>query len=204
MESTGTRIRSLAVIVEVLGIILTLFLAISTWVTGCEKEETYKSSYYSYYKEDNDTSSIAGITGVVILIVGGLSSWCSGLVIDGFGELIENSSETRYYIKQLTETQITKKEMKSLTLALQNIALQHTQETVNTDVTSQPEEQFNQKPQSNVVIQKLITPQSNVVVQKPITSTQTQQFWKCPKCGTTNFAERIECYNCHTKIKIKT
>ena len=87
MKSTGTKIRKIAMVVEVVGIILTLFLAISIWVTGCE------SKSYRYSSSDENQ---AAITGFIILIAGISGSVCSGILIDGFGELVENSAITNH------------------------------------------------------------------------------------------------------------
>lgn len=118
MKSTGTKIRTMAGVVEFAGIILTLFLAISTWVTGCDSK-SHRSSYSSYYSSYYSSSSssdetTAGITGAVILVVGIFSSICSGILIDGFGELVENSMETKQHLKQLTESQMTEKKAEDI------------------------------------------------------------------------------------------
>lgn len=86
-SNIGGKIKGLAKFVCWAGIVLSILLGILTMVGSSQINYSY--SYGSY----NSSSSGMGIlSGLLIIVVGGLSSWLGSLALYGFGELIDNTS----------------------------------------------------------------------------------------------------------------
>ena len=107
-NNIGRKIKTLAVVMCVLGIIASLALAIFIWSSGSSLSNLFDSgssySYGSYYssRSARDTVSTASILiGFVVLIVGCLFSWLGSFFTYGFGQLIEKTEENNYHLNQI-------------------------------------------------------------------------------------------------------
>ncbi len=93
MNSKGTTIRKYAAAIKIIGIILTICLTIFLWI---EAGESYSR-----------TEKIYIIAGFINLITGIFISMFSAVLIDGFGELVENSARTNHLLEQMQNTEST-------------------------------------------------------------------------------------------------
>lgn len=99
-NNIGGKIKKLAVVICVLGMIASLIAAITIWAAGSSLSRS--SSYYGY--SSGYGYSFGGSTflvGLLVLALGALGSWIGGFFMYGFGELIENSERTSAATEQL-------------------------------------------------------------------------------------------------------
>ena len=94
-EGAGSRLKTVAKILFVVGIIATIILFIvfgwkrSTIVTG------------SYYQPQTETVSEFQAAGLYILIGGIVGTYINSLLIYGFGELIEEINSTKHSLSNV-------------------------------------------------------------------------------------------------------
>lgn len=85
-NNIGGKIKKLAMVVCVIGMIGSFVAAVNLWTN---------SSRY------NDTT----LTGIVVLVVGCLASWIGSFFTYGFGQLIERTEESCYHLSQMQNRQ---------------------------------------------------------------------------------------------------
>ena len=87
-DDIGGKIKTLAVVLCVIGIILSVISAIALWA------QNDTSSYY------NPHPTI--LLGFGVLIGGCLGSWLGSFFMYGFGQLIETTEENNQYLAQIS------------------------------------------------------------------------------------------------------
>ena len=98
-DNIGKKLMDVAKILCWLGIIASLILGIALIAIG-----TADTSRYN----DQATSSV--ITGIIIIVVGCITSWISSIALYGFGQLIEDNKAMR----RLMEENVAKQQSASL------------------------------------------------------------------------------------------
>ena len=79
-ENSGGKIKKIGKVVGWLGIFLSVAIAIA--LLGMSSDNAYW-----------DEQHVLRLWGFILLFAGPIGSWVSGLLITGFGELIEKTSE---------------------------------------------------------------------------------------------------------------
>lgn len=120
----------------------------------------------------------------ITLIVGIFGSVVSGLVLIGFGELIESNNRINYKMDNIIN-KIDEIKRETMTVAKRPIQIQIPQAS--------------QSPQENQPSQEAQAfSQSQISKEEP----KEPQMWKCPQCGNFNFDTSNICMNCHTKFEL--
>ena len=185
-KSTGKRIQTIGSVVATLGVICSIIIAILFWVAAGEA--------YS------DEKAVFVIGGFISLIVGIISSIISGIFVEGFGELVENSETTkssvRFIERRIEDLSSDLKKQSTYTAPYssetQSTAVNNTVSNYSTgDIVAQQAQQNN----------TFASQQNNAMPAKE--QEEISQMWKCPNCNNFNFATSNECMNCHTKVKFK-
>ena len=96
-NNIGKKIKGLAKFICWLGIIASVLLGILVIFGGANLVNSfnsyYRGSYYAYY--DNGVSTASVISGLVVMVIGGVFSWLGSLALYGFGQLVDNSDAIR-------------------------------------------------------------------------------------------------------------
>ena len=96
--NVGGKIKGISVVICWLGIIASIIIGSMTFNNGITINETYH----------NGAGAAFMIQGIVIINAGSLISWIGSLLVYGFGDMIENTSniwkELRYIESDLSKT----------------------------------------------------------------------------------------------------
>ncbi len=108
-NNIGKKIKILAVVLCILGMIASLIGAIAIWSTGASVLDILDGyDSYNYYsrgqsiRSARDDVSVATILlGLGVLVFGCLLSWLGSFFAYGFGQLIEKTEENNYHLNQI-------------------------------------------------------------------------------------------------------
>ena len=85
-NNIGGKIKGLAKFICWAGIVLSILLGVATMLGGSQ------INYSSYGSYSRSSSGVGILSGVLIIVFGGVGSWLSSLGLYGLGELIDNTS----------------------------------------------------------------------------------------------------------------
>ena len=189
-DDAGGKIKSWAEIICVVGIILSIIGGIIIIVIGAQ---------YNPYSNTNPLF----LSGILVMVVGSLSSWCSGLLLFTFGDIAQNTASLNTKadtIISLYQSQLTGQANRQ---NLEN--KQNASRSVNTDSDSihvpattpeLPKSAGN--PPSSITRVDLSKQTGGVFVPKGVASIT------CPKCGTSQLGNRHHCWYCRVPfIKVE-
>ena len=170
-DNIGGKLKGLAKIITVLGIIISVIYGISLIVTGISQR-----------------AFLVVLLGVLLMIGGSIISWALSLGLYAFGELVENSKVIADWTRSNKVN-----DFNSNTQSIQesaekgNTAHQFKCKICGARITSHPCPNcgYTGTPDSDDNSGKSVTP--IYLENKKI---------KCPKCGQTQLNNRTYCYNC--------
>lgn len=167
-SNIGGKLKKLAVILAVLGIIASVISGLVT-MAGISSMRMYGSYGIGY-------SAGRIVAGLLIIAVGFLISWVGTMGMYGLGELIERTVQTEEHTRVLAD------EVRAL--RKQGIAC-----NLSTG---------DSKPAAAPSVSTTVSTPSAPSVSSTQTSDSSTDMWRCGKCGVMNTSTAISCKNCGT------
>lgn len=91
-RNIGKKLKTVAKVVCWIGIIASVVMGVILIIAGSNGSNTI--DYYGNIAiSTQGTNNV--VAGIIVIVVGSLSSWVGSLLIYGFGQLIEDNSEMR-------------------------------------------------------------------------------------------------------------
>lgn len=186
-DNIGGKIKTLAVILCVLGIIASFAGAVALWA---------QSSRY------NDTI----LEGVAILVAGCIGSWVGSFFIYGFGQLIENSDlmveklntiERRCSAVQSAVTAAPAHQTTATAVPVSQATAPAAPVLQTTAENSAPVHEASTGTDALIARRASQGAESVRNESRPASSQQSAQGrWKCSKCGSENWPAQLYCRDC--------
>ena len=99
-NNIGKKIKVLAMVICVIGIIGSVVWDILYWITYSKAIQS--AHYYGYYSSSGSGAGFGAVlVGILIPILGTLFSWIGSFFMYGYGQLIEKTEENNYYLANI-------------------------------------------------------------------------------------------------------